>query len=317
MELFPEPHIAAPGSLKTILSASRRTDIPAFYMDWFMAGIQKGVFEVINPYNQYRRQVPARPDEVHSIVFWSKDFGPFLRGDFGRKLLQEGYRLFFNFTINAPSPELEPHVPPLEDRLHQAVELAQRFHPDAIVWRYDPICFFRQDTRLVTQNRIETMDVIADALAAVGIRRCVTSFVDLYGKVKRRMASHGVNLVDPPIAVKCETLMQMADHLRLRGIALGACCEKIVLEALPREAGIGAGHCIPGDLLAQLYGNDFALKKDPGQRRKAGCTCNIAADIGSYRQQPCYHNCLFCYANPRKPGKGTVQEKRTLCKSET
>jgi len=303
MGLFPEFHMAATKPLKTILSASRRTDIPAFYMDWFMAGIQKGFFDVINPYNQYRRRVPAHPHEVHSIVFWSKNFGPFLQGNYDRKLVQKGYRLFFNFTINAPSPELEPHVPPLEERLHQAKELARRFHPAAIVWRYDPICFFRQGKGLVNQNHIETMEVIADALAAAGIRRCVTSFVDLYGKVKRRMALQGLHLVDPPLSVKCDTLMQMATRLRLRGMALGACCEKNVLDKLPRDAGIGNGDCIPGDLLARLYGNDFVPKKDPGQRRQDGCTCNIAADIGSYRQQPCYHNCLFCYANPRQPGK--------------
>ncbi len=303
MGLFPEFDMAPAKPLKTILSASRRTDIPAFYMEWFMAGIQKGFFDVINPYNQYRRRVPAHPHEVHSIVFWSKNFGPFLQGHYDRQLVQKGYRLFFNFTINAPSPELEPHVPPLAERLRQAKELARRFHPTAIVWRYDPICFFRRGKNLVSPNHIEAMDDIAEALAAAGIRRCVTSFVDLYGKVKRRMASHGVNLVDPPIALKCDTLMQMAAHLHPRGMALGACCEKDILDKLPTDAGIGAGDCIPGDILARLYGNDFTLQKDPGQRRKAGCTCNIAADIGSYRQQPCYHNCLFCYANPREPGK--------------
>ena len=93
----------------------------------------------------------------------------------------------------------------------------------------------------------------------------------------------------------------MAARLKEKQIGLGACCEKAVLDTLPSETGISAGDCIPGPLLATLFGPDLVVKKDPGQRRASGCTCNIAIDIGSYRQQPCYHNCLFCYANPKTP----------------
>ena len=77
---------------KIILSASRRTDIPAFYMDWFMEQIEAGFFSVENPFNGHVRTVPARPDDVHTIVFWSKDFGAFLRGGYGKRLQQMGER---------------------------------------------------------------------------------------------------------------------------------------------------------------------------------------------------------------------------------
>ena len=63
---------------KTVLSVSRRTDIPAFYLDWFMQGIEKGFFDVVNPYNRKTSRVDARPRRIHSIVFWSKNFGPLL-----------------------------------------------------------------------------------------------------------------------------------------------------------------------------------------------------------------------------------------------
>lgn len=297
-------------SLKTILSASRRTDIPAFYMDWFMAGIQTGSFEVLNPFNHHRRHVAAQPDHVHSIVFWSKNFGPFLEGRFDQRLQRRGYRLFFNFTINGPSPELEPHIPPLAARIRQMSALCQRHDPALITWRFDPICFFRRNGQGRLHDNLEALEAIADALAAMGILRCVTSFVDLYRKVQNRLPAAGLQLVDPPLALRRETLLRMAAVLSPRNISLGVCCEKAVLEALPAAAGIGAGDCIPGALLAARFGGDLALKNDPGQRRTRGCTCNVAADIGSYGQQPCYHNCLFCYANPRPPALSAGKGKR-------
>jgi hypothetical protein len=288
---------------KTILSASRRTDIPAFYMEWFMASIAMGVFEVRNPYNQRRRQVPARPHQVHSIVFWSKNFGPFLRNGFDQRLQRKGYHLFFNFTINTAIPILEPHVPPLEERLGQMAALAERHDPRTITWRFDPICFFRTAQCETIRHNLDALETIADALAALGIRRCVTSFVDLYRKVLIRLPAKGLELVDPPLDVKCETLIKMAEKLREREISLGVCCEQTILEALPPGTGIRPAACIPGPLLARLFGAEVAVKKDPGQRRAAGCTCNAAVDIGSYHWQPCYHNCRFCYANPQPPNR--------------
>ena len=81
---------------RIVLSASRRTDIPAFYMPWFMKQIKRGVFEVVNPFNRQVRTVPATPADVHTIVFWSKDFGLFLKENQAKKLQQAGYHLFFN-----------------------------------------------------------------------------------------------------------------------------------------------------------------------------------------------------------------------------
>ena len=105
-----------------VISASRRTDIPAFYMPWFMEQISKGEFEVVNPFNQRVSVVPAAPNEGHTIVFWSKNFGPFLHEDFDRRLQDSGYHLFFNFTINSVLPALEPNVPPLGERLERAFD---------------------------------------------------------------------------------------------------------------------------------------------------------------------------------------------------
>jgi len=126
-----------------VLSASRRTDLPAFYLDWLLAGIEAGFLEVDQPYSGRLRRVPLAPERVHSIVFWSKDFGPFLRVRAGEKLRSKGYASFFNFTLNSESPLLEPRVPPLSHRLRQLSELSGRFGPERIPWRVDPICFFK------------------------------------------------------------------------------------------------------------------------------------------------------------------------------
>jgi hypothetical protein len=288
---------------RVVLSASRRTDIPAFYMPWFMAGIDQGFFDVVNPYNRKTYPVPCRSDQVHSIVFWSKNFGPFLRHRHGEVLIRKGYRLFFNFTVNTPQPALEPMMPPLEDRLEQMAALAGTFGPHCLQWRFDPICFFR-DADGREGNNLGAFDQIARRAAELGLKRCITSFADHYRKVVRRMQIHSdLTLIDLPMHRKVDTIMGLSRRLKALGMDLRLCCEKEVLAALPGEAPVLASACIPGHHLVRLYGPGISLAKDQGQRRGAGCTCTVSKDIGSYDLHPCHHNCLFCYANPGIDGR--------------
>ncbi len=286
-----------------VLSASRRTDIPAFYMPWFMAGIDQGFFEVVNPYNRKTYKVPCRPDQVHTIVFWSKNFGPFLHHRHGEALIEMGYRLFFNLTVNAPQPVLEPMMPPLEERLGQMAALVEAFGPHCLQWRFDPICFFREaDGR--EGNNLEAFDRIARRAAALGLKSCITSFADRYRKVVRRMQIHSdLTLIDPPIHRKVETILDLWRRLEALGMDLRLCCEKEVLAALSDDIPVHAAACIPGHHLVRLYGPGISLAQDQGQRRGAGCTCTASKDIGSYSLHPCGHNCLFCYANPEMDGQ--------------
>jgi hypothetical protein len=285
-------------SNQIVISASRRTDIPAFYMPWFMEQISKGFFEVVNPFNQRVSVVPATVDKVHTIVFWSKNFRPFIDMGYGRKLLKLGYHLFFNFTINSDSPDLEPNVPPLNERFSQLEHLCQHYGPDAVNWRFDPICFYRTGQG-VLQDNLNDFSIIADKAAKCKISRCITSFMDHYPKIRRRLSSHpGFEFVDPPLAEKVNIILDMEKQLAALNIQLCACCEKDLIQALPGTSAITHSSCIPNDLLMELYSGRLSLKKDTGQRVKAGCGCKVSVDIGSYHQQPCYHNCLFCYANP-------------------
>lgn len=283
---------------KIVLSASRRTDIPAFYLPWFMERLDRGFFSVANPFTQRVAIVPADVQAVHTIVFWSKDFGRFLDTKTGEDLRRRGYGLFFNVTINSALPLLEPRVPPLQARLGQLAELARRFGPQTINWRFDPLCFYRDGRGEVTNNMAD-FGTIAHGAHRAGVTRCITSFMDHYPKIRRRLAGRpGFSFRDPAPVEKAAILQDMEARLRPLGIELYTCCEKEVLRQLPANTRIRPSACISNTLLTKLYGGGISLKKDPGQRRRQGCGCQVAVDIGSYRDQPCGHGCLFCYANP-------------------
>ena len=296
--------VTADRPYKIIISASRRTDIPAFYMPWFMGQVKKGSFEVTNPFNQRVSIVPATPDKVDTIVFWSKNFGPFLDKSYGEQLLKQGFHLFFNFTINSECTNLEPNVPPLKKRLEQLEHLCQRFGPKTINWRFDPLCFFKTEMGRL-QDNLNDFAGIADKAAECGIVRCITSFMDHYPKIRRRLSTRpGFVFVDLSLEKKVEILRGMIKTFATGNINLSICCEKNLMEAFPRSLSVSGSSCIPGDLIRKLFGGRLLLKKDTGQRVKAGCGCNQSTDIGSYRLQPCYHNCLFCYANPASRPSG-------------
>jgi len=105
-------------------------------------------------------------------------------------------------------------------------------------------------------------------------------------------------LVFPDKAKKIEIVLWLEKLLKARGISLFTCCEKEILPLLPKKSGILPSACIPGEFLKQKFGGSPETKRDYGQRSKKGCQCTKSIDIGSYDLHPCFHNCLFCYANP-------------------
>ena len=263
-----------------------------------MKCIERGVFEVVNPFNRHIKYVPAAPADVHTIVFWSKDFGHFLRHNYGQKLQKAGYHLFFNFTVNSKSSLLEPQVPPLKIRLDQLKQLGELFGPQTINWRFDPICFFKVgDGRL--ENNLGDLGRIAKVVAENGIKRCITSFMDPYRKIEKRLSHRpSFSFLDPHLQAKRQIILDMEKVLASEKIKLMLCCEKNVLDVLPPDTSVGQSACIPNDRLVSLFGGKLSLKRDTGQRIQKGCGCQVSVDIGVYHQHPCYHDCLFCYANP-------------------
>lgn len=268
--------------MKHVISASRRTDMPSCYLDVLIDFIRRGQAEVPNPYSGRTAIVDLRPENVHTIVLWSKNFGPFL----ARDSVFTPYRLYFLFTIN-DMPGLEPGVPTLDERLEQAEELARRYGPERIGWRYDPVVF-RTDAPVST---IDSFEAIGSRLARAGVTRAIFSFLDLYGKVRARNRSLGLGIVDPPLQVKLDYASRLAEAAASLGMSLQSCCESLaVLD------GITPSSCIDGALLSRLAGEPAPALRDKGQRKNCGCT--VSRDIGSYRDMPCANGCLYCYANP-------------------
>lgn len=287
-----------------VISASRRTDIPAFYMDWFMNQIQQGYFDIQNPYTKKISRISSHPDDVHTIVFWSKNYERFLQEHCADRLQSSGYRLFFHFTVNSESRILEPGVPPLDHRIRQMRQLTGLVDTRCVWWRFDPICMYEDPSGSVHDN-LNDFQRIADSAANAEIHTCVVSFLDMYGKVRHRAAACGIQFHELSLNRRVELLLDMERILRTRGIRLFLCCEQKVAEALPPESEIRTSSCIPNDLLMQITKKPVSLRRDAGQRVHQGCGCRVSSDIGSYHLHPCYHNCLFCYANPASsPGAG-------------
>ena len=120
-----------------VISASRRTDIPGFYSEWFVNRLRAGFVYVQQPYSGRMSRVSLLPGDVSALVFWSKNYGPLL----GRleDVEKTTRNLFFHFTITG-NHELEFHVPDPKEAIRDYIHIARRYSPDHIIWRYDPVC---------------------------------------------------------------------------------------------------------------------------------------------------------------------------------
>ncbi len=269
-----------------------------------MKCINDGYFIVTNPYNGRSAKVDVCPELVHSIVFWSKNYDRFIESRAGELLEKSGFNLYFNFTVNSQNKLLEPGIPMLDKRLDQIKKLAKVFGPEKIAWRFDPVCFFRAGSDTDISTNLSDFELIAHTASDSGITKCVTSFFDNYAKIRKRLdfmkrkGLFDIEFTDPSIEKKKQILLRMQDCLDKKGMSLYLCCEKHLLEELGPDTRIQANACIDGHLLKDLFGGAPDTAKDKGQRSKSGCCCTKSIDIGSYRDHPCFHNCLFCYASP-------------------
>jgi Domain of unknown function (DUF1848) len=277
--------------MQKIISASRRTDIPAFYLDWFISRLKAGRFRLVNPFNRKVRVVPVSRDTVHSIVFWSKNYGILL----DRLSELHRWRLFFQFTVNSESSLLEPGVLSLGERKKQLRLLTEIFGPRAVRWRFDPVCCYELHGE--RRNNLEGFEDLLDFAAGLGLDACTVSFMDPYRKIDRReKLIPGFRFIYPEMGRLLETASWMAAQAASRGIRLFTCCEKELVQA--GIANLEAGGCIDHFLLKDIYGGSLSAAADRGQRRLSGCLCHKSIDVGSYSGQPCRCGCLYCYANP-------------------
>jgi hypothetical protein len=272
-----------------IISASRRTDIPAFYSEWFMNRLREGYCLVPNPFNPRQvARISLVPESVDAIVFWSKNPAPMLR--FLPKVEDMGYRFYFLFTLNAYPEALEPNLPPLAERISTFIELSERFGPRRVIWRYDPIIL---SNRTDASYHRKAFDDLCQQLAG-RTQKVIISIITLYRKTIRNLApleTQGYAFDNEPRRnPKTEAILShVAKSAAEHGLEIFACAEKRDYTHL----GIKPSSCIDAALIRDLWGIQIPYKKDPGQREH--CGCSLSRDIGM--TDTCPHGCPYCYSN--------------------
>lgn len=274
-----------------IISCSRRTDIPAFYYDWLQECLKNEYVTVRNPYNKSTYMVDLSCDKVHSICLWSKSFANVLKDP---KYLSM-YNLYFQFTVTGYSKVLEPNVIDTAEAVRQMEQLASRYLPQQINWRFDPIILSLKGERepmpdSFERARLKMFETLCKDISSFGVNRCTISFLCLYKKVEQRLKKSNFEYYSPSHQEQIEFVSRMVDIADKYGITIYTCSSPII-EGVP---GVKKGHCIDGAYLEALFGKRASRAKDAGQRKECGCT--RSRDIGGYDEQSCGHGCLYCYA---------------------
>jgi DNA repair photolyase len=275
-----------PSSHRTIISASRRTDIPAFYTPWFLNRLKEGYALYKHPFTGKIFRVSLKAEDVHSIVFWSRDYEKLIPH---LKALQEkGYRFYFHFTLTGHPRILDPNVVPPKKAIRQFQDLSQMFSPDHVQWRFDPLII--TDVTPVEQL-FSTFTRLAGKLKDA-TRRCTISFAHLYGKVIRNLKKldqeRGVKHHEIPDEEKYETAQKIAEIAADHGMRVYSCCCPNLVGGLVQQAC-----CIDGEVLRSLFPERILRGKVTPTRK--GCGCFTSRDIGAYNT--CPQGCVYCYAN--------------------
>jgi hypothetical protein len=274
-----------------IISASRRSDIPAFHADWFMERVREGWFERVNPLNpRQRSRVSLAPAEVAAIVFWSKNPRPLM--PHLDELERRGYCVCFQYTLNPYDGILEPGLPPLAERIDTFRRLGERLGPERVFWRYDPIIL---SSVTPVDWHLEWLDRLCGEVAG-GTARLTISFLDVYARVGKRLGrlERERGIVCRDLAAPGETAERerLAAGLGGLGVAYGlkvvTCSEELDLTRF----GIGQGSCIDGEVIRGLRGEEGSFPRDRNQR--SACRCAVSVDMGRY--DSCGYGCLYCYA---------------------
>jgi hypothetical protein len=292
----------------TVISASRRTDIPAYYPQWLANRLRAGYIAWTNPYSGAVQYVSLERTRV--IVFWTKNPRPLI--PLLPLLERSGIGFYVQYTLNDYGPEgLEPGLPPLSARVATFRELAGLLGPERVVWRFDPLLLARG---LEPDALLERVRRLADVLDGC-TGKLVFSFAEVagYAKVRRRFAAEGVSWRDFTGAEMLWLAAGLRETAEARGMETAACAQSVDLSPV----GVGRNACVDPALLqaAEAHAAPAGTRgsrslpgtnaetglprgKDPGQRDHCGCA--PSKDIGQY--DTCGHGCLYCYAtaSPRQ-----------------
>ena len=265
-----------------IISVSRRSDVPAFYGEWFMNRLKAGEVLVRNPMQAKQvSRIVLSPEAVDAFVFWTKNPERFL--SFLPEIDVLGYRYYFLFTLTPYDVMLEPGVAEKSKIVEVFRQLSRLIGPEKVVWRYDPVVL---TDRYTPAWHAKAFRQLAGELSGY-TERCVISFLEDYRKVRIRMRD--IRYIMPDKTVMGELAACFAEVTGRHGMALYTCSHDSDLSF----HGIMHSCCIDRDLVEQISGRRLReLKKDSSQRHACGCV--ESRDIGSYNT--CPHGCLYCYA---------------------
>ena len=325
-------------STPVIISASRSTDIPAFYAKWFFHRLEEGYCVWYNPFN--RKPTYVSFDKCKVIVFWTKNPEPII--PFLPELDKRGIHYYFQVTLNDYEQEgFEPCVPKLSHRIEVFKELSRLIGRERVIWRFDPLIIM---PNLSVRQLMAKVWHVGNQIKGF-TNKLVFSFVDVMGyrKVQNNLVKetkfYNKDTVDSAeftlsqMNEVAEDLMKMREAWNSQGwnIKLATCAEKINLD----KYGIEHNRCIDGELIEQLWPEDKELMyylhtgklpepnlfgdtleiptkyknlKDKGQRKTCGCM--ISKDIGMYNT--CRHLCVYCYANTSKELVMKNKDKHSL-----
>ena len=292
-----------------IISASRSTDIPSFYSEWFMHRLEQGYVKWLNPFNKRPQYVSFEKTRV--IVFWTKDAKPILK--YLNEIDKRKINYYFQFTLNDYENEnLEPNLPKIEERIDIFKKLSNKIGKEKVIWRFDP---------LILTDKI-TINNLLDKIYKVGEKvhkyteKLVISFVDIgvYKKVKSNLKKYGIKYKEfneDGIKKIAEGIQRINNTWKLK---ICTCAETVDLS----EYNMHHNKCIDDELMIRIFNDDKDLMeflgvnvrvgnlfssdtierrkndlKDKGQRKNCGCI--VSKDIGQYNT--CKHLCVYCYAN--------------------
>ena len=267
-----------------IVSASRRTDIPCYYAEWFFQRLKEGYVYVRNPMNHHQvSQVSLSPDVVDGIVFWTKNPAPMLNS---LDLLRD-YTFYFQFTLNPYGKDIERNIPSKNDVVIPVFQkLSSEVGKERVVWRYDPILLSEKYTM---EYHRKYFSLMADRLADY-TEKCTVSFIDLYKNIRRGIAS--LSIIAPSQAQIHDLMGAFSEIAKEHGVYIDTCAEEIDLSGL----GIGHASCIDKERLERIGNYKLDVANDKNQRMACGCVTSV--DIGAYNT--CKNGCVYCYANFNK-----------------
>lgn len=278
--------------MSIVVSASRRTDLAAFFPGVLARFLREEKARVQGPFGR-PYEVDLRPENVHTLVLWSKDLASVLADRSGlRGLVSKHEQTYFHFTITGlGGTPIERGTPPPDEAMAQLPKLAAAAgSPARISVRFDPVVFWREGDRVL--SNIGFFERLAPRVSDAGITDIRVSFAQWYGKAKKRAMRQGFRYVDPDEGEKRARALELAETAGKWKLTLHACAQAF-LAGVP---GFRPSSCIDGARLRELHPRHEIVSTTKDRSQRDECLCTESRDIGSYAQG-CPHSCVYCYAS--------------------